>query len=94
MRIGELARKTNVPARMLRYYEKQGLIAPRRLANGYREYDSSLVPRVRTIRGLLNAGIPTRIIGDRLPCLSDSRRTLVADPNPELRALLVEQCDR
>lgn len=94
MRIGELARTTNVPVRMLRYYEEQGLITPRRLDNGYREYDSSLVARVRTIRGLLDSGIPTRIIAEMLPCLSDPRQTLVADSNPKLRALLVEQCDK
>jgi len=42
MRIGELATRTGVPTRMLRYYEEQGLITPRRLANGYREYDDFL----------------------------------------------------
>lgn len=91
MRIGELSRRTGVPARMLRYYEEQGLIAPRRLANGYREYDDYLVDRVNKIRGLLDAGIPTRIIGDILPCLNQSARIVVADPDPELRETLIEQ---
>ena len=94
MRIGELARRTGVPARMLRYYEEQGLISPRRLGNGYREYDEYLVDRVRKVRGLLDAGIPTRIIGDMLPCLHETDGTLVADPDPELRVLLVEQRDK
>ncbi|MFD9509022.1 MerR family DNA-binding transcriptional regulator [Streptomyces mirabilis] len=43
MRIGELAKLTDTPARSLRYYEAQGLIEPRRLPNGYREYDDYLV---------------------------------------------------
>lgn len=94
MRIGELATKTGVPARMLRYYEEQGLITPRRLDNGYREYDDYLVHRVRKIRGLLDSGIPTRIIGDMLPCLNDTEATVMADPDPELRAILVEQRDK
>lgn len=94
MRIGELAKRTGVPTRMLRYYEEQGLITPRRLDNGYREYDEYLVHRVRKIRGLLDSGIPTRIIGDMLPCLNDTDATLVADPDPELRALLIEQRDK
>ncbi|EWS80919.1 MerR family transcriptional regulator [Brachybacterium phenoliresistens] len=94
MRIGELATRTGVPARMLRYYEEQGLITPRRLANGYREYDERLVLRVRKIRGLLDSGIPTRIIGDMLPCLDGTQATIVADPDPELRALLVEQREK
>lgn len=94
MRIGELAQKTGVPARMLRYYEEQGLIAPRRLQNGYREYEDYLVHRVRKIRGLLDSGIPTRIIGDMLPCLNNTEATVVADPDPELREMLVEQRDK
>ena len=94
MRIGELAKKTEVPTRMLRYYEEQGLIAPRRLDNGYREYDDYLVARVQKIRGLLDSGIPTRIIGDMLPCLNDTSGTVVTDPDPQLRAMLVEQLDK
>jgi DNA-binding transcriptional MerR regulator len=37
MRIGELARQAGVTAKAVRYYESLGLIAPRRLANGYRD---------------------------------------------------------
>lgn len=94
MRIGELAKKTEVPTRMLRYYEEQGLITPRRLDNGYREYDDYLVARVQKIRGLLDSGIPTRIIRDMLPCLNDTSGTVVTHPDPQLRAMLVEQLDK
>lgn len=94
MRIGELAHRTGVPTRMLRYYEEQGLITPRRLDNGYREYDERLVARVQQIRGLLDSGIATRTIGDMLPCLTDTSGTVVADPDPQLRATLVEQRDK
>jgi DNA-binding transcriptional MerR regulator len=94
MRIGELAERTRIPARMLRYYEEQGLITPRRLDNGYRDYDEYLVDRVLKIRGLLDAGIPTRIIGDMLPCLNRSQDIVVADPDPELRELLERERDR
>jgi DNA-binding transcriptional MerR regulator len=41
----------------------------RRDANGYRNYDERLVDRVMQIRGLLEAGLPTRIIKKILPCL-------------------------
>lgn len=94
MRIGELSARTQVPARMLRYYEEQGLISPRRLDNGYRAYDEYLVDRVLKIRGLLDAGIPTRIIGDMLPCLNQPQEIVVADPDPELRAMLERERDR
>ena len=94
MKIGELAKRTEVPTRMLRYYEEQGLITPRRQQNGYREYDEYLVDRVKKIRGLLDSGIPTRIIGDMLPCLNQPQEIVVADPDPELREMLVRERDR
>ncbi|MCW2131922.1 MerR family transcriptional regulator [Arthrobacter sp. VKM Ac-2550] len=94
MRIGELAKKTGVPARMLRYYEEQGLISPRRLANGYRTYDDYLVDRVRKIRGLVDSGIPTRIISDILPCLDQPQTIVVRNAEPGLRELLSQERDR
>jgi DNA-binding transcriptional MerR regulator len=94
MKIGELAKRTEVPSRMLRYYEEQGLITPRRQQNGYREYDEYLVDRVKKIRGLLDSGIPTRIIGDMLPCLHQPQEIVVADADPELREMLVRERDR
>lgn len=94
MRIGELAKKTGVPARMLRYYEEQGLISPRRLSNGYRTYDDYLVDRVRKIRGLVDTGIPTRIISDILPCLDQPQTIVVKNAEPGLRELLSTERDR
>lgn len=38
MKIGELSARTGVSIRSLRYYEQQGLLAPARHENGYREY--------------------------------------------------------
>ena len=38
MKIGELAEKSGVSVRSLRYYEQQGLLQPGRLMNGYRMY--------------------------------------------------------
>ncbi|RBY97016.1 MerR family transcriptional regulator [Blastococcus sp. TF02-8] len=60
MKIGELAERTGVSARMLRYYEQQHLLTAERSANGYRSYRPSDVDRVREIRALLDAGLPTR----------------------------------
>ncbi|WP_327293034.1 MerR family transcriptional regulator [Streptomyces sp. NBC_01198] len=62
MRIGELSTRTDTPHRLLRYYEEQGLIVAGRLGNGYRDYDEACVDRVIQVRGLLDAGLPTRII--------------------------------
>lgn len=94
MRIGELAKVTGVAPRMLRYYEEQGLIAPRRLDNGYRVYDDYLIDRVQKIRGLIDAGIPTRIVADILPCLGKPQTIVVENADPALQAILAEERDR
>ncbi|MET8546516.1 MerR family transcriptional regulator [Kitasatospora sp. NPDC004799] len=94
MRIGELARRTESTPRLLRYYEQQGLITPRREANGYRAYDEYLVDRVLQIRGLLDAGLPTRIIKQILPCLDAPRTIHFADATPEMLATLESETDR
>jgi DNA-binding transcriptional MerR regulator len=69
--IGELSRRTGVGERLLRYYERVGLIHSRRRANGYRDYSEETVETVRRIRALLAAGLPTRVILQLLPCASD-----------------------
>lgn len=94
MRIGELSKRTDVPSRMLRYYEEQGLITPRRLGNGYREYDEYLIDRVGKIKGLIDAGIPTRIVSDILPCLGQPQTIVVENAEPGLFALLETERDR
>ncbi|MEV5947840.1 MerR family transcriptional regulator [Streptomyces sp. NPDC051993] len=71
MLIGELARRAGVGERLLRYYERMGLIHSERRANGYREYDDPTAETVRRIRALLAAGLPTRIIRQVLPCTLD-----------------------
>jgi DNA-binding transcriptional MerR regulator len=88
MKIGELAKRTGISARLLRYYEEQGLLTPARAANGYRCYGEGLVDCVEQIRGLLDAGLPTRIIKQILPCLSEPRVIVFADATPEMMATL------
>ncbi|MEU6023491.1 MerR family transcriptional regulator [Micromonospora sp. NPDC047134] len=57
MRVGELARRTGTTIRALRYYESVGLVVPRRLGNGYREYDPIAVRLVTQIRELMALGL-------------------------------------
>ncbi|MFD1936365.1 MULTISPECIES: MerR family transcriptional regulator [Nonomuraea] len=94
MRIGELSDRTGTPRRLLRYYEEQGLINPSRCQNGYRAYDESLVDRVMQIRGLLDAGLPTRLIKQILPCLDKPRIIHFSDATPEMLATLEHERDR
>ncbi|GAA0242945.1 MerR family transcriptional regulator [Saccharothrix mutabilis subsp. mutabilis] len=55
--------------RALRYYEEEGLVRPSRGENGYRCYQDADVEVVRQVRGLIEAGMPTRIIRELLPFL-------------------------
>ncbi|MFC7622784.1 MerR family transcriptional regulator [Microlunatus sp. GCM10028923] len=71
MRIGELAMRTGVSVRSIRYYESQGLLESDRTTSGQRVFDPDAVDRVALIRRLLDAGLSSRTILDVLPCLTD-----------------------
>jgi len=62
VKIGELAAHTKVTPRLVRYYEQQGLLHADRTANGYRSYTQEHVDRVSRVAGLVQAGIPTRLV--------------------------------
>jgi len=62
MKIGEVAAAVGAPARMLRYYEQQGLIEASRSANGYREYSEEQIEHARHVRALVEAGLSSRMI--------------------------------
>lgn len=94
MWIGELAERTGTPRRLLRYYEEQGLITPGRDANGYRDYGEDFVDRIGQIRGLLDAGLPTRVIRQILPCLDRPRDISFPDATPEMLATLEGELER
>ncbi|MFC4907885.1 MerR family transcriptional regulator [Actinomadura gamaensis] len=93
MRIGELARRTGVPERLLRYYEEQGLLRPARRPSGYREYAEADVDTVRRIRSLLAAGLNTATIATVLPCLGEEADHLVPTC-PDLVTDLCRERDR
>jgi DNA-binding transcriptional MerR regulator len=52
MRIGELAARTGVSERSLRYYEEQGLLVANRTSGGQRRYPDAAVDRVIRIQEL------------------------------------------
>jgi peroxiredoxin/DNA-binding transcriptional MerR regulator len=80
MKISDLARQAGVTTKAVRYYESLGLIAPERLANGYRIYCEDDVRLVREIRTLHHLGIPVERTRPFLECLSAGR--LHADDCP------------
>jgi len=70
VRIGEVARLAGVSPKAVRRYEALGLIAPRRLANGYRTFDEQDVLVVRELRLLRELGIPAERGRPFLECLA------------------------
>ncbi len=69
MRIGELASRTGVSVRSLRYYEEQGLLTSTRSASGQRHYTDGDVERVTLLQRLYAAGLSSRTIVELLPCV-------------------------
>jgi DNA-binding transcriptional MerR regulator len=69
VRIGEVASRSGVSVRALRYYEEQNLLVSERSPGGQRHYPDSAVDRVRLIQHLYRAGVPSRSIAEILPCL-------------------------
>ncbi|GGO45026.1 MULTISPECIES: MerR family transcriptional regulator [Streptomyces] len=88
MRIGELATKTGVSVRALRYYEEQHLLASERSASGQRHYSDRAVDRVQLIQQLYAAGLPSRSILELMPCV------VTGEATPELLAKLASERDR
>lgn len=69
MLIGELAARSGVSARSLRYYEQHGLITARRDTNGYRVYADDDVRLAREIGTLLGRGFSLNETRPFVECL-------------------------
>jgi DNA-binding transcriptional MerR regulator len=94
MKIGELARRTAVSERSLRYYEQQGLLESTRTPGGHREYAPASVDRVIRIQELYAAGLSSTTIAGLLPCMRDVDGGPAATATPLLEHELVAQRDR
>jgi DNA-binding transcriptional MerR regulator len=70
VKIGQLADRTGVSVRALRYYEEKGVLKPDRTPSGYRLFDDLDVQTVTHIRTLLAAGLGMDLIGEILSCMS------------------------
>lgn len=90
MKIGEIARRTGVAPRLVRYYEQQGLLEADRAANGYRTYSDDDVERVSRVAGMVRAGIPTRLIKVLLDMEEASRSEAPTCPRTVAEMLATE----
>ena len=82
MQIKEVEERVGVTRKNIRFYEKEGLLAPRRQAgNGYRDYTDAEVDRLRRIKLLRKLDVPLEEIAamleGRLTLAQGMRRHLV-----------------
>ena len=92
--IHEIAALYGVGPDALRYYEKLGLVKPRRAQNGYRIYDLNDIYRLTILRDLRSLGFSMERIGEYLRDLSvsntlqllDEERRLIREKMRTLRA--------
>lgn len=66
MNIKEIATQTDTSKDTIRFYEKQELLHPQRLANNYRSYTNSDVLDLKIIKTLRRAGVKLTQIGQIL----------------------------
>src|SRR5713101_3829267 len=100
LRIGELARKTGVTAKAIRFYERRRVLPPaRRAANGYRLYGDDAVEMLAFIKQATGLGLTLAEIkdiiairqGGRPPCTHVHR--LLRDKAVELDRKLKDLLD-
>jgi DNA-binding transcriptional MerR regulator len=70
MKIGELASATGLSRDTLRFYEKRGLLLPRRRSNGYRDYPPEAVQWLCYLRSAQQLGFTLAEIEAGMPLLA------------------------
>ena len=89
MKIGEASAASGISERMIRHYEKIGLVpAAARRESGYRDYSPSDVARLRFIANARDLGFGIDEIGMLLSLWSDSERA-----SAEVKALALARAD-
>jgi len=85
MNIGRASKASGVSQRMIRHYEKIGLIpSAARRDSGYRDYSDADVSRLRFIANARDLGFPIEEIGTLLSLWSDKARA-----SAEVKALAI-----
>jgi DNA-binding transcriptional MerR regulator len=75
--IAEATEVSGLTAHTLRYYERAGLLEPRRASNGHRRFTDDDLQRVHFVQKLRATGMPIR----------DVRRYFAAEPAERLQIL-------
>ncbi|EDM70537.1 Cu(I)-responsive transcriptional regulator [Roseobacter sp. AzwK-3b] len=74
MNIGDIAQRTGLPAKTIRYYEEIGLVTPHREANGYRVFDDKDMHRLTFLARARALGFPIEECRTLLALYKDDTR--------------------
>ncbi|MCV2868735.1 MerR family transcriptional regulator [Defluviimonas sp. WL0002] len=85
MNIGDVAQRTGLPIKTIRYYEDIGLVKPSRAANGYRDFSGRDMDRLHLVAQGRQMGF-TLAECQKLVCLNEDEHRASRD----VRALAVE----
>lgn len=86
MNIGEVAKRANVPAKTIRYYEEIGLITPKRAANGYRAFGEDDLHKLAFIARARMLGFSIKDCRSLLDLYQDETRS-----SAQVKAIAQEQ---
>ncbi len=92
--IGELAKRTECGARVIRHYEQNRLLQPTLSANSYRQFDEAAVAHVRRIRVMLRNGFNLDEIRPVALMREPRPRKLICSDEIRLYQSKVDEIDR
>lgn len=73
LKIGEVAKNSQVGVETVRFYEREGLIAlPKRNESGYRQYPESVIKQIQFIQHAKSLGFSLKEIGELIKLKSTS----------------------
>jgi DNA-binding transcriptional MerR regulator len=94
MQAKEAAERLGISQRMLRHYEKEGLLEVSRSDNGYRHYSETDLRRAGRIRDFIATGFSTREVRAMSNCLSDEGAAGPCEDGIDRLAEKLEHIDR
>jgi Cu(I)-responsive transcriptional regulator len=74
MNIGDASERSGLPAKTIRYYEDIGLLKPGRSGNGYRDYSTADVHRLKFLQRSRSLGFSVEECRQLLSLYGDSHR--------------------
>ena len=89
MNIGDVAERSGVPAKTIRYYEDIGLVTPLRDSNGYRAFREAEVHKLAFLGRARAIGFTIEDCRNLLQLYEDESRT-----SAEVKEIAVEHLDR